>query len=137
LPKISENILPSTRRTLFRTGPTGQTPYQILVLTAVSPVRPSPSLQRHAAHCNDIPDTVGAHGDGTSPCLPLCLVGTPLTAPSNQSAGGGRTVNLYTATLEAAPVWAQDAPRRHGWTRFARTAVNSVELLAMPSHVGE
>jgi hypothetical protein len=33
LPKISENILPSTRRTLFRTGPTGQTPYQILVLT--------------------------------------------------------------------------------------------------------
>jgi hypothetical protein len=35
LPKISENILPSTRRTLFRPGPTGQTPYQILVLTDI------------------------------------------------------------------------------------------------------
>jgi hypothetical protein len=34
LPKISRNILPSTRRTLFRTGPTSQTPYQILVLTS-------------------------------------------------------------------------------------------------------
>jgi hypothetical protein len=44
----------------------------------VSPVRPSPSLQRHAAHCNDIPDTVGAHGDRTSPCLALCLVWTPV-----------------------------------------------------------
>jgi hypothetical protein len=36
LPKISGNILPSTRRTLFRTGPTGQTHYQILVLTGVN-----------------------------------------------------------------------------------------------------
>jgi hypothetical protein len=33
LPNISEKILPSTRRTLYRTGPTSQTPYQILVLT--------------------------------------------------------------------------------------------------------
>jgi hypothetical protein len=33
LPNISEKILPSTKRTLYRTGPTSQTPYQILVLT--------------------------------------------------------------------------------------------------------
>jgi hypothetical protein len=36
LPNISEKILPSTRRTLYRTGPTSQTPYQILVLTVVA-----------------------------------------------------------------------------------------------------
>jgi hypothetical protein len=35
LPNISKNILPSTRRTLYRIGPTSQTPYQILVLTDV------------------------------------------------------------------------------------------------------
>jgi hypothetical protein len=33
LPNISEKILPSTRRTPHRAGPTSQTPYQILVLT--------------------------------------------------------------------------------------------------------
>jgi hypothetical protein len=43
---------------------------------AVSPVRPSPPLQCHAGHCDDIPDVVGTHGDGTSPCLPLYLVWT-------------------------------------------------------------
>jgi hypothetical protein len=31
-------------------------------------------------------------------------------APSNQPTDGGRTTNHYAATLEAAPVWAQDAP---------------------------
>jgi hypothetical protein len=53
-------------------------PVGAVIPVAVSPVRPSPSLQHHAAHCNDIPDTVGAHGDGTSPSLPLCLVRTPV-----------------------------------------------------------
>jgi hypothetical protein len=33
LPKISEDVFPSTRRNLFRIGPTCHTPYQILVLT--------------------------------------------------------------------------------------------------------
>jgi hypothetical protein len=33
----------------------------------VSPVRPSPPLQRHAGHCDDIPDAVGVREDGTSP----------------------------------------------------------------------
>jgi hypothetical protein len=44
---------------------------------AVSPVRSSPPLQRHAGHCDDIPDVVGAHGDGTSPRLPPRRVRTP------------------------------------------------------------
>jgi hypothetical protein len=33
-------------------------------------------------------------------------------APSSQHAAGGRMSNLYTTTLEAAPVQAQDSPRR-------------------------
>jgi hypothetical protein len=45
---------------------------------AVSPVRPSPPLQRHAGYCDDIPDAVGAHGDKTSPRPPLYLVQTPV-----------------------------------------------------------
>jgi hypothetical protein len=44
---------------------------------AVSPVRPSPPLQRHAGYCDDIPNVVGAHGDRTSPRPPLYLVRTP------------------------------------------------------------
>jgi hypothetical protein len=48
--------------------------------------------RRHARHCTSY--------------------GPPLTAPSSRPTGGGRTANLYTATLEAAPVRAQDTPRR-------------------------
>jgi hypothetical protein len=43
---------------------------------------------------------------------------TPLTAPSNRPAGGGRTTNHYAATLEAAPIRAQDAPRHPDWSRI-------------------
>jgi hypothetical protein len=87
-------------------------PVGAAIPVAVSPVRPSPPLQRHAGYCDDIPDAVGAHGDGTSPCLPCASYGPPLTAPSNRPAGGGRTANLYATTLEVDPVRAQDAPRR-------------------------
>jgi hypothetical protein len=38
--------------------------------------------------------------------------------PSNRPAGGGRTTNHYAATLEAAPVRAQNAPRRPDWSRI-------------------
>jgi hypothetical protein len=42
----------------------------------------------------------------------------PLTAPSNRPAGGDRTTNHYAPTLEAAPLRAQDAPRRPDWSRI-------------------
>jgi hypothetical protein len=44
----------------------------------VSPVGPSPPLQRHPGYCDDIPNAVGAHGDRTSPRPPLYLVRTPV-----------------------------------------------------------
>jgi hypothetical protein len=43
---------------------------------------------------------------------------TPLTAPTNRPAGGSRTTNHYAATLEAAPVRAQDVPRCPDWSRI-------------------
>jgi hypothetical protein len=84
--------------------------------------RSSPSLSAlcgHPRHCSVTPGTAM-----TSPTL-LKRTGTRhhhachcasygplLTAPSNRPAGGGRTTNHYATTLEAAPVRAQDAPRR-------------------------
>jgi hypothetical protein len=74
------------------------------------------ALCGHPRHYNITPGTVT-----TSPTLlerarmgrlPLCLVRPPVTAPSSRPTGGGRTANLYTTTLEAAPVRAQDSPRR-------------------------
>jgi hypothetical protein len=44
----------------------------------ISSVRPSPPLQRHAGHCDDISDAVGVRKDGTSPRPPLCLVRPPV-----------------------------------------------------------
>jgi hypothetical protein len=45
---------------------------------AVSPVRPSPPLQRHAGYCEDIPNAVEAHRDRTLPRPPLYLVRAPV-----------------------------------------------------------
>jgi hypothetical protein len=58
---------------------------------------PSPTLWKHA--------TIGHHH--ASHCA---LYGLVLTAPSSPHTGGRRTGNHYTATLEAAPGCAQDAP---------------------------
>jgi hypothetical protein len=84
--------------------------------------RSSPSLSAlcgHPRHCSATPGTAT-----TSPTL-LERTGTgrrharhcasyrpPLMTPSNRPAGGGRTANLHTTTLEAAPVRAQDTSRR-------------------------
>jgi hypothetical protein len=48
--------------------------------------------RRHARHCTSY--------------------GLPSTPPPSRPAGGGRTAHLYATTLEAAPVRAQDSPRR-------------------------
>jgi hypothetical protein len=84
---------------------------------SVSPVRPSPPLQRHAGHCDDISDAVGVHGDGASPRPPLCRVRTLEPAhgrwPGNQplhrhprSCSCTRTGRATTPRLE------QDLPGR-------------------------
>jgi hypothetical protein len=105
---------------------------------AVNPVRPSSPLQRHAGYCDDIPDTVGAHGDGTSLCLPLCLVRTPRRR--HPRTGPRAVARRPTSTrppskpLLYGPRTRHDAPTG---ARFARTVVNSVALLSTPPHIGE
>jgi hypothetical protein len=68
-------------------GPAGS-----VIPIVVSPVRPSPPLQHHAGRCGDIPVLLGRTG--------------------TRHHHDGRSTNYYAAALEAAPVRAQDAPRR-------------------------
>jgi hypothetical protein len=50
-----------------------------------------------------------------------CAVyGPPADDALESARGGGRTTNHYAATLEAAPVRAQDAPRRLSWSRIRK-----------------
>jgi hypothetical protein len=90
--------------------------------------RSSPSLSTlcdHPRHCRTTPDTVatsrrcwGARGRDVATTATVSCTGPPSTAPSNRPTDGGRTTNHYTATLEAAPVRAQDAPRCPGGGRI-------------------
>jgi hypothetical protein len=70
-------------------------PAGMVFSVAVSPVRPSPPLQHHAGHCDDISDTVGACEDGTPAAVPR----TPPCNGTLEPAHGRRHC-------------AQDSPRR-------------------------
>jgi hypothetical protein len=84
--------------------------------------RSSPSLSAlcgRPRHCSATPGTATTSptllertGTGCRHTHHCTSYGPPLTAPSSRPAGGGRAANLYATTLEAAPVWAQDSPRR-------------------------
>jgi hypothetical protein len=52
------------------------------------------------------------YGDKTSPQRPLCHVRAPRPRNPPITPHGGRSTNHYATALEAAPVRAQDAPRR-------------------------
>jgi hypothetical protein len=91
---------------------------------AVSPERPSPPL-RH--HCNATPGTAATFptllrrtGTGHRHGRHCASYGLPSTAPSSRPTGGGRTSDLYATTLEAAPVRAQDSPRRPNRSKIRR-----------------
>jgi hypothetical protein len=89
--------------------------------------RSFPSLSTlcgHPRHCRTTPGTVttsrccwSARGQD-APRLPLCRVRAPVDDTLESARGGGQMTNHYAATLEAAPVRAQDAPRRLGWSRI-------------------
>jgi hypothetical protein len=83
--------------------------------------RSSPSLSTlcdHPRHCSTTPDTVAtsrrcwdARRDKTSPQRPLCHVRAPVNGTLESAHYGGQSTNRYTATPEAAPIRAHDAPR--------------------------
>jgi hypothetical protein len=92
--------------------PQGQT----MTSVAVNPVRPSPPLLRHAAHCYNYSDAIEHVG---TECRHACYstsYGSSSTAPS--SPPGDAPVNHHASTLEAAPVQAQGTPRRHDWGKI-------------------
>jgi hypothetical protein len=78
---------------------------------AIGPVRPSPPsptpsqpLHRHPRRCRSV-----RRRDTATPAT-VPPYGLASTAPSSPHTGGRRTGDRYTATLEAAPGRAQDAP---------------------------
>jgi hypothetical protein len=79
-------------------------------------VRPSAPLQRHAVHCCNHSDVVEHAGTGRRHACYCTPYGSPPTAPS--SPPGDAPVNHHASTLEAAPVQAQGAPRRHDWSKI-------------------
>jgi hypothetical protein len=90
--------------------------------------RSSPSLSTlcdHPRHCRTMPDIVttsrhcwGARGQDITTTATVPRTDPPLAAPSNRPTDGGQKTNHYAATLETAPVRAQDAPQRLDWRRI-------------------
>jgi hypothetical protein len=88
----------------------------------------SPSLSAlcgHPRHCSAMsgtattsPTLLERTGTGRRHACHCTSYGPPLTTPSSRPAGDSRTANLYTTTLEAAPVRAQDAPRCPDWRKI-------------------
>jgi hypothetical protein len=87
--------------------------------------RSSPSLSTLCGHprpCSAMPRTAATTpallertGEGRHHTCRCTSYGPPSTSPSSLSADDDWTTNHYATTLEAAPVWAQDMPRRHDW----------------------
>jgi hypothetical protein len=90
--------------------------------------RSSPSLSTlcgHPRHCSATSSTVTTSstllectGTGRRHDRHCAVYGPPVGGTLEPARNGGRTTNHYAATLEAAPVRAQDAPRRPDWSRI-------------------
>jgi hypothetical protein len=109
--------------------------------------RSSPSLSTlcgHPRHRSATPGTMATSstllestGTGRRHERQCAVYGPPVDGTLEPARGGDQTTNHYAATLKAAPVRAQDAPRRPTRAGFARTVVSSVALPAAPRHVGK
>jgi hypothetical protein len=90
--------------------------------------RSFPSLSTlcgHPRHCRTTPGTVttsrccwSARGQDIATTATVPRTPPPVDGTLESARGGGRTTNHYVTTLEAAPVQAQDAPRRLDWSRI-------------------
>jgi hypothetical protein len=89
---------------------------QSAIPVAVGPVRSSPPLLHHAAHCCNHSGAVGHAGTGRHHACYCTPYGSSSTAPS--SPPGDAPVNFYASTLEATPVQEQGTPRRHDWDKI-------------------
>jgi hypothetical protein len=75
-------------------------------------VRPSPPLPHHTKRCGDIPVLLGRTGTRLRHNGHCTTYGLPVNGTLELAHHGGRSANYYAEALEAAPVRAQDAPRR-------------------------
>jgi hypothetical protein len=113
-------------------------PARTVFSVAVSLVRPSPPLQRHAGYCDDIPNAVGAHGDRTSPRPPLYLIRTPVDGslePAHGRRPDNQPLHHYPRSRSCTGTGLTMMPPTGA--RFVRTVINSAALLATPPHIGE
>jgi hypothetical protein len=83
---------------------------------AISPVRPSLPLLRHAARYYNCSGAIEHAGKGRRYASHCTAYGTPSATPS--SPPEDTPANHYASTLEAAPVQAQDTPRRRDWSKI-------------------
>jgi hypothetical protein len=108
-------------------------------------VRPSLPLLHHAGHCDDIPTLLGRAGTRHRHDGHCVTYGPPVNDTLEPAHYGGRSTSRYAATLEAATpppskpllyeyMTHHDASTGAG---FARMAVSSAALLAIPPHVGK
>jgi hypothetical protein len=108
-----------------------------VIPVAVNPVRPSPSLPHHAGHCGDTPTLLGRTGTRHRHNSHYATYGPPSTAPSNRpptAAGQPTATPPPSKPLLYGHKTHHDASTGAG---FARTAVSSPALLAIPPHVGK
>jgi hypothetical protein len=99
---------------------------------AIGHVRPSPPSQCHPGHCSAIPDAVGARGDKTPPRPLVCPVRLPISYTLESAHEGTPSSPLPSKPLLDGHRARHDAPPE---ARFARTAVYSTALYAIPSHI--
>jgi hypothetical protein len=130
----------STLECLFceYTGPRRDVrPAGLVIPVAVNPVRPSLPLLHHAGHCDDNSMLLGARGQDVATTTTVPRTDPPLTAPSNQAT---TTAGRSTTTPPPSKPLLYEHRTRHDASTgagFARTAISSVALLAMPPHVGK
>jgi hypothetical protein len=83
-----------------------------VIPVAVGPVRPFPPLQHHVGRCGDIPVLLGRAGTRHRHNSHCATYGLSVNDTLELAHHDGRSTNYCAAALEAAPVRAQDAPRR-------------------------
>jgi hypothetical protein len=112
-------------------------PVESVIPVAVNPVRPSPLMLLHAGHCGDIPTLLRHAGTRYRHNGHSATYGPPSTAPSNwptTAAGQPTTTSPPSKPLLYEHRMHHDTSTGAG---FARTAVSSTALLAIPPHVGK
>jgi hypothetical protein len=104
---------------------------------AANPVRPSPLLPHHAGHCGDIPTLSGHAGTRHRHNDHCATYGPPSTAPSSRPT---TAAGQPTATQPPSKLLLYEHRTHHDASTgagFARTAVSSTALLAIPPHIGK